>query len=51
LGAPDRSQVRAAFYTRTRVTFDEALELHNRGRLAFDLALGSGALLAPAARR
>jgi hypothetical protein len=25
----------------------EALELHNRGMIAFDLALGSGALLAP----
>lgn len=30
------------------VTFDHALELHNRGMIAFDLALGAGALAAPA---
>lgn len=29
------------------MTFDEALEHHNRGMVAFDLALGGGALLAP----
>ncbi len=47
VGVPDRSQARAAFYTRSRVTFEQALELHNRGMIAFDLALGAGALLAP----
>ena len=31
------------------VTADEALQLTNRTMIAFDLALGSGALLAPAA--
>ena len=29
------------------MTLDEALEHHNRGMVAFDLALGTGALLAP----
>jgi len=29
------------------VTFEQALELHNRGMIAFDLALGAGAILAP----
>ena len=29
------------------MTFEEALEHHNRGMVAFDLALGGGALLAP----
>jgi hypothetical protein len=29
------------------VTLDEALELHNGGMVAFDLALGAGALAAP----
>jgi len=29
------------------VTLDQALELHNRGMIAFDLALGAGALAAP----
>jgi hypothetical protein len=29
------------------VTFDRALELHNRGMVVFDLALGVGALAAP----
>ena len=29
------------------MTFEQALELHNRGMIAFDLALGAGALTAP----
>ena len=29
------------------MTFDEALDHHNRSMIAFDLALGTGALLAP----
>ncbi len=47
MGGPDRSQASAAFYTRTPVTFERGLEFHNRGMIAFDLALGAGALLAP----
>ena len=47
MGGPDRSQASAAFYTRTPVTLERGLELHNRGMIAFDLALGAGALLAP----
>jgi hypothetical protein len=31
------------------MTFDEALDFHNRFMVGFDLALGSGALLAPEA--
>lgn len=29
------------------MTFDRAIELHNRGMVAFDLALGLGAVVAP----
>jgi len=29
------------------VTFDDAIDLHNRGMIAFDVALGTGAILAP----
>lgn len=29
------------------MTFDEALDHHNRSMIAFDLALGTGALMAP----
>ena len=29
------------------MTFDDALDYHNRSMIAFDLALGSGAMLAP----
>ena len=29
------------------MTFDDALDQHNRSMIAFDLALGTGALLAP----
>ena len=29
------------------MTLDQALELHNRGMIAFDLALGAGAIAAP----
>ena len=29
------------------MTFEQALELHNRGMIAFDLVLGAGALFAP----
>lgn len=46
-GGPASGQASAAFYTRRLVTFDDALELHNRGMVVFDLALGAGALVAP----
>ena len=47
-GEPDRSQASAAFYTRpVAITAVEAIRQTNRSLIAFDLALGSGALLAP----
>lgn len=46
---PTGARRRAAFYTRTRVTFEQALQIHNRGMIALDLALGAGAVLAPEA--
>lgn len=36
-----------ALYARPRMELDQALQTVNRGMIAFDLALGTGAILAP----